>query len=116
MQDRAMVPRITQIPLHSTTLFAQMHHRTEELLGYVNRRQDEGLLDRFDDIFVRQMRGVIDHHDCASIGAHLVSDRWRGYDEIEAEFTLEPLLRNLHMEQAKKARTKAEAERLRGFR
>ena len=50
------------------------------------------------------------------IGAHLVGDRRRGDDQVDAEFALEPLLRDFHVQQAEKSRAEAEAQRLRSLR
>ena len=47
--------------------------------------------------------------------AHLVGDRRRGHDQADAEFALEPLLRDFHVQQAEEAGAKAEAERLRSL-
>ena len=47
---------------------------------------------------------------------HLVDDRRRRRDQAQAELALEPLLHDLHVQQAEEAAAEAEAERRRGLR
>jgi len=65
----------------------------------------------------RQLRRVVDADRAAAIRPdHLVLDRWRRGDEIQAELALEALLDDLHVEQAEKPAAEAEPERDRALR
>ena len=51
-----------------------------------------------------------------SRSSDLVDDGRRGRDEVHVVFALEPLLHDVHVQQAEEAAAKAEAQRLRDFR
>src|ERR1700722_1905965 len=115
VQDDALLAEEAQVALEAAAILAQLHHGAEVLLGHVDRCEDEGLLDRLDSVFVGQMRGIVNRRQRAGNRADLVGDGRRGDDQVDAESALEPLLRNLHVQQAKESRAKAEAERLRSL-
>src|SRR5271155_1322543 len=115
VQDDALLAQKAQIALNAAAVFTQLHHRAEILLGHVDRREDEGLLDSLDRVLVGQMRGIVHRRQLARNCAHLVGNRRRRDDEVDPDFALEPLLRDLHMQQAQESSAKAEAERLRGL-
>ena len=54
--------------------------------------------------------------DAAVAQQHLVDHRGRGGDQLHVVLALEPLLHDVHVQQAEKAAAEAEAERLRDFR
>src|ERR1700691_3068457 len=115
VQDDALLAEEAQVALEATAILAQLHHGAEILLGHVDRCEDEGLLDRLDRVLVGQPRRIVDRRQRARNRAHLVGDRRRGHDQVDAEFALQPLLRDLHVQQAEESRTEAEAQRLRGL-
>ncbi len=66
---------------------------------------------------VGQQRRVVDDDRRAAQGPlDVVFDRWRRGDQVERELALEPLLDDLHVEQAEEAAAEAEAERHRALR
>src|ERR1035437_2575829 len=72
---------------------------------------DPGLEDLLDLTGVRHLRGVVDHERPLAIDQDdLVLDRGRRRDQLLAELTLEPLLDDLHVEQAEEAAAEAEAQ------
>ena len=86
----------------------------------VGRRQDhrgdDRLLDLLDAAGVGQLRRAVDllHH---AVGRrHAVENARRGRDQVHVELALEPLLDDLHVEQAEEAAAEAEAERRRRLR
>src|SRR6185295_13881431 len=84
------------------------------------RRQDHRGNDRFFDLLdaagVRQLCGGVDFLDLAVGRGDAIQNAWRGRDQVDVELALEPLLDDLHVEQAKEAAAEAEPERGRGFR
>ena len=86
------------------------------------RRRDDAeldprLLDRFDVGRVREQRRVVDRdHAAAERPVDVVLDRRRRGDELEVELALEPLLDDLHVEEAEKPAAEAEPERHRALR
>src|SRR3984957_9672642 len=115
VQDYALLAEEAQIALDAAAILAQLHHGAEVLLRHVDRREDERLFDRLDRVLVGQQRRIVDRRQLTGNGAHLVGDRRRGHDQVDAEFALEPFLRDFHMQQAEEPRAKAEAQRLRGL-
>ena len=65
---------------------------------------------------IRPRSGIFDGFstlsDLAVVELHLVDHRRRGRDQVLVELALEPLLDDLHVQQAEEAAAKAEAERL----
>src|SRR5580704_10995674 len=79
----------------------------------MDRREDEWLLDRLDASLVRQARRIINESNRAVGGANLKLDGGRRHDEVDAVLALQPLLRNLHMQETEESGAETEAERLR---
>src|SRR5580704_3920930 len=115
VQDNALLAEEAQIALGAAAILAQLHHGAEVLLGHVDRCENERLLDRLDRVLVGQQRRIVNRRETARNRADLVGDRGRGHDQVDAEFTLEPLLCDFHVKQAEKSGAKAEAQRLRGL-
>ncbi len=80
-----------------------------------DRRFDERLFDLRDSARVGHFRRRIDLGNFAVGRRHAIAHAGRGGDQIEIEFAFEPLLDDLHVQQAEKAAAKTEAERGRGF-
>src|SRR5271156_5469196 len=115
VQDDALLAEEPQVALDAAAVLAQLHHGAQILFGHVDRREDEGLLDCLDGVLIGQMRGIVHRRQLARNGAHLVGDRRRGDDQVDTEFALEPLLRDLHVQQSEEAGAEAEAQRLGGL-
>ena len=63
-----------------------------------------------------QLRRAVDLHDLAVGRRHAVQHARRGRDQVHVELALEPLLDDLHVQQAEEAAAEAEAERDRRLR
>ena len=111
---------VTGLVLHvaelSASLLAELHHRPDVHLGHHDRRLGARLLDRLDVGGVGEHLRVVDGEHAAVAQPHPVLDGRRGGDQREPELALEPLLDDLHVEQAEEAAAEAEAERRRGLR
>src|SRR5271156_1826420 len=81
VQDDALLAEEAQIALDAPAVLAQLHRGAEVLLGHVDRREDEGLLDRLDGVLVGQQRWIVDRRQLARDGTHLVGDGRRGDDQ-----------------------------------
>ena len=81
-----------------------------------DRGEDDGLFDFGDLARIEPARRVVDFDHLAVGLRDLVAHAGSGGDEVEIEFALEPLLDDLHVEQAEKAAAEAEAESDRAFR
>jgi len=81
--------------------------RAEDL--HVDVRLGDGLA----AVGVGHLRGGVDVDDLAVVHLDLVHHRRRRHDEVEAVLALEPLLHNLHVQQAEEAAAEAEAHRAR---
>ncbi len=77
--------------------------------------RDDGFANLGDLALVRDLGWVL-HHDHLAIGLEdLVDHTRRGRDQVLVEFALQPLLHDLHVQQAQEAAAKAEAQRLAYF-
>ena len=84
--------------------------------GQMMKRLHDRLADFLDDARVGQVRRIVDLHDFAARRQHLVNDaRIRG-DDVHVVLAAEPLLDDLHVQQAEEAAAETEAERDRAFR
>ena len=90
----------------------QRHHRADVLLRHVELDGDDRLADLGDPAEVGHLRRVLDLDHVAAVQLDLVDDRRRRRDQVLVELALEPLLDDLHVQQAEEAAAKAEAERL----
>ena len=84
-------------------------------VGRDDRRLDHGLLDPLDAPSSRHVGRVVDR-DLPAVGAvDLVDDAGRGDDQLQAVFPLQPLLDDLHVQQAQETAAETEAQRGRGL-
>ena len=108
--DAAGVERLGVV--HRAALF---HDELHDVADVFVRANDEGLDDRLadfvDDARVGQMRGIIDQQDFAARGQDFVNDAGIGGDDVHVVLAPEPLLDDLHVEQAEEAAAESEAER-----
>ena len=105
---------VLHVLLHAALLGAQRHHRADVFLRHQDRRRDDRLADLLDlatdraastDSRSRRTRAVAHQH--------LVDDRRRRRDQVHVVLALEPLLHDVHVQQAEEAAAEAEAQRLR---
>ena len=113
--DAARIERLGVI--HRAAL---LHDELQHVADVLVRAKDEGLHDRLadflDDARVGQMRRVIDLQDFAVRRQDFVNDAGRRRDDVHVVLAPEPLLDDLHVEQAEEAAAETEAERDRAFR
>ena len=84
--------------------------------GREDHRGDDRLLELLDAAGVGQLRRAVDLLHLAIGRGHAVEHAGRRRDEVLVELALEPLLDDLHVQQAEEAAAEAEAERGRRFR
>ena len=81
-----------------------------------DHRRDHRLFDLGDAAGIGKLGRAVDlQHLAVGRGDPIEHARRRG-DEVDIEFALEPLLDDLHVEQAEEAAAESEAERRRGLR
>src|SRR5258706_4593067 len=106
---------VLHVHLRAPLLLAQGHHGSYVLVRHDDRGADDGLADLVDAGRIGQLRGVDDLAHRAVARLHLVHHgRCRG-DELHVVLALEPLLDNVHVQEAQEAAAEAEAQRLRGL-
>ena len=74
---------------------------------------DDRLADFLDPRRIGHLGRILDLDERAVAQQDLVDDRRRGGDQVHVVFALEPLLHDVHVQQAQEAAAEAEAERLR---
>ena len=115
-QAHALRRDVVHADVGSALLLAELHRRADELLGHEYRELYVRLANLLDAPRVREVRGTVRLYDLAVRQHYLVDDVRRGRHEVDAELAVEPLLRNLHVQQAEEAAAEAEAERRRVLR
>ena len=78
--------------------------------GRQDHRRDDRLLDLC-DVALGQLRGAVDFEHLSVGRGHAVQHARRGRHEIHVELALEPLLDDLHVQEAEKAAAEPEPER-----
>ena len=89
----------------------QVHHRAHETLRRDHADADPRLANLRDPRRRRQQRGILDPHDPAVGGLHLVLHGGRRKDQIEAVLALQTLLHDLHVQQPEETHPIAKAQR-----
>src|SRR5687768_3198711 len=106
---------ILEFSLHAALFVEQREYPAEECVV----RKDGCLDERF--FYLRyttdvgHLRWGIDLLDHAVGGRHPITHTGRGRDQLEIKFSLEPLLDDLHVQQAEEAAAKSETEGRRRF-
>ncbi|OQA43229.1 MAG: hypothetical protein BWY52_01948 [Chloroflexi bacterium ADurb.Bin325] len=90
----------------------QIHHDADILRGREHVDLHPRLADLRDHGRVGQLDRAVDHHLAAVGQGHLVLDARRGEHQIQVVLALQPLLDDLHVEQAQEAAAEPIAERL----
>ena len=86
------------------------------LVGRQDHRGDDRLFDLLDAAGVGQLRRAVDLLHDAVGRRDAVEHARRGRDQVDVELALEPLLHDLHVQQAEEAAAEPEAQRGRRFR
>ena len=102
--------------LDPALVLAQLQDGADELRRRQHGRGDHRLLDLGDGAGIRQLGRVVDLDGVAVGGGHPVEHARRGGDQVHAELALEPLLDDLHVQQAEEAAAEPEAQRDGGLR
>src|SRR5208337_2437068 len=102
--------------LLAALLLHQLQNPANILFVAQDGRQDYGLLDSAYLTRVWPPRGIV-HLDDAAIGqCDFVADAGSSRDQFQVELALQPLLDDLHVQQAQEAAAESEAECSRAFR
>ena len=99
----------------ASSLLAQLHHRAEHRRGRHDRRQHVRLLHVVERPRLRHLRGVV-HADDLLAADDPELHVGRGGDELEVELPLQPLLDDVHVQEAEETATEPEPECLRRLR
>ena len=103
-------------PVHAPSLLAQLHDGPDVLRRGDDAGLDVWLFDVIDLRAVWHQAGILDQVDGAVRAVDVILHVRHGADQIEVEFSLEPLAHDFHMEQAEEPAAKAEPERHRRLR
>ena len=107
---------IFQRLLHAALVLAELQDAADELGRRQDRRGDHRLFDLRDVPGVRQLGRAVDLRHLAVGRRHPIQHARRGRHQVHVELALEPLLHDLHVQQAEEAAAEPEAERDRGLR
>ena len=102
--------------LHAALVLAQLQDGADELRRRQDHRGDDRLFDLVDVPGLGQLRRAVDLDQFAVGLGHAIQHARRGGDQVHVEFALEPLLHDLHVQQAEEAAAEPEPERHRRFR
>ena len=116
MIEHAVRGEILERLLDAALVLAQLQDAADVLGRRQDHRRDDRLLDRVDPAGVGQLRRAVDllHH---AVGRrHPVQHARRRRHQVHVELALEPLLDDLHVQQAEEPAAEPEAERDRRLR
>ena len=102
---------ILEIFLHAALFLAQLQDAADRFLGRDDHGGDHRLFDLLNRGGRRKFRGVVHFHHFAVGGGDAVAHARRGGDQVDIEFALQALLRDLHVQQAEKSAAETEAQR-----
>ena len=102
---------ILEIFLHAALFLAQLQDAADRILGRDDHGRDHRLFDLGHFAGRGKFRGAVHFDDFAGGGGDAVAHARRGGDQVDAEFALQALLRDLHVQQAQKSAAEAEAQR-----
>ncbi len=91
---------VVHIDLGAALGFAQRDDRAEVFLWHKDGRPNNGLANLLDFWRFGQFGRVLDHHNGPVDQLDLVDDGGRGRYQIHVELSFEPLLHDLHVQQA----------------
>lgn len=115
VDQHGAVAGIGEVELHAAAVLAELEQPAEIFIGDEDGGLDPRFLYGVDLDNVGHVDGVVEL-DLAAVGhVDFVDHGRRGGDEVEVEFALQPLLYDLHMQQAEEAATETEAKGLRAF-
>ena len=99
----------------ASTVLSQFHNVADVFGRYQNLRIEHGLRNVLDLLRGGHLRGVVDVDFLAICQENLVLDIRDGRDDLHLELACEPLLDDLHMEEAKETASEPESEGHRRF-
>ena len=111
MQHHARGADVLECLLLAALVFHQLQDAADVLFVGQDRREDHRLFDLRDLAGIGPARRVVDFDDAAISQRDLVAHARRGGDQVEVVFALQPLLDDLHVQQAEEAAAEAEAQR-----
>ena len=101
---------IFEIFLRAALVLAELQDAADGIFVGDDHGGDDGLFDFGDVAGIGKFRGAVDFHDFAGDARDAVTHAGRGGDEIQAEFSLQALLHDFHVQQAEEAAAEAETE------
>ncbi len=107
---------ITHIELHATLVRTQRDDRADVFLRHVQIDMHDRFANLLDLGHVRHLGRVIHHQHRAVALHHFIDHRRCGGNQVHVELALQPLLHDLHVQQAEETATETEAQGLRHFR
>src|SRR5262249_22063803 len=96
--------------LGTASVLTQFDHVAHVFLRNVDRAGDDRLLEALDVALFGQLARVVDLDDLSPLGDAAVAHGRGGRDQREIVFTLEPLLHDLHVQEAENTAAEPEAE------
>src|SRR5207253_2560096 len=114
-QHDAVGRDVLEFLLDAAFLIEQRQDAAEKFVISKYRGLDERLLDLYDTPGVRHFGRAVDLGDGTIGRGHAIPHAGRGRDQFEIEFTLKPLLDDLHVQQAEKSAAKAKSKSGRRF-
>ena len=114
MIEHAVRAHVLERFLHAALVLAELQDAAHVLGRRQHHRRDDRLFDLRDVLF-GQLRRAVDLEHLPVGRRHPVEHARRGRHEIHVELALEPLLHDLHVEQAEEAAAESKPERSRRF-
>ena len=111
--EHAIRRQVLEPLLHAALVLAQLQDPADVLRRRQDHRGDHRLFDRLDARRIRHLRRAVDLVHLAVGGRHPVQHARRRRHQVHVELALEPLLDDLHVEQAEEAAAEPEPERRR---
>ena len=115
-QAHAILVQVVHLDQLAAALSCQLHDRADEAGGGQDRDARPGLADLLDLAGRGHLRWLVDRHGGAVALDDLVLHAGRRRQQVELILPLQPLLDDLHVQQAEEATAEAEAERFGGLR
>ena len=107
---------ILHIQEDAALFLAELHQRSDGILGSIDGGMDERLLHGGDFPDRRQVRGIVNHQFGSVCFDHTVDNAGSGGDQVQVKFALQAGGDDIHMEQSEETAAESVAESDGGFR
>ena len=115
-QQHARARDVFEVQLLAALFLHQLENAADIFFIGENFRRDHRLANRFDVRGIRPARGIVHLHHAAVGQRDVITHAGRGGDQVQFVLALQPLLDDLHVQQAEKAAAEAKAQCDRAFR